>query len=167
MRNGASSGVKVSPVKICFHALFALAAFVIGGLVLRSRAEKAGVWRMLESLTAALPATPAAADRVEGIDIVTSPLSPEGYQAGHVLLPNGESWRFAFRSHHLMGGDDSYSVFAGPPGTFRLRGPYFCCEVQFEEGKSGGEGHLPKDSPALFALLRDTHRSMEPVPVRR
>jgi hypothetical protein len=49
-------------------------------------------------------------------------------QTGHVKLANGEVWRFAFRSHD--DGEDSYSVFTGPEGSYRVRGDYFCCEVE-------------------------------------
>ena len=85
--------------------------------------------------------------------VVVSHGTPSGHQLGHLTLPNGDIWRFAFLSHHLNGTSDSFSIFAGPSGTYRVRGGYFCCEVQLFDP-------LPKDSAEFVELLKRAHPSV-------
>jgi hypothetical protein len=79
-------------------------------------------------------------------------------QAGYVRLANGDLWRFAFLSHHVLSDPDSKSLFDGPRGRFRVQGEYFCCEVQFPDTAQ------PKDSDAFLALLQQTHPTVESAP---
>ena len=60
-------------------------------------------------------------------------------QRGLCRMKSGEIWAFAFRSHHLMSGRESMTVFRGPKDTIRLVGDYFCCEVQlpFDQPDNG------------------------------
>jgi hypothetical protein len=70
------------------------------------------------------------------------------YEVGHVVLRDGEVWRFAFASHHLFNGPDSYTVFESHRDTIRFKGAYFCCEVEF------GDLKQPADTPEFVSLLR-------------
>jgi hypothetical protein len=88
---------------------------------------------------------------------VSATRTSEGDAVGQVLLANGDIWRFAFRSHHRIGGLNSYAVFNGPLGTFRVRGDYFCCEVQFP-----GDAP-PEDSTALVTFLKRVNNSVQQV----
>jgi hypothetical protein len=132
-----------------------LAAAAVASYFVREHAIEAAVWTELQNSVPAQSLTPTEAQIQFGA--VASRSSPSGDQVGHVELPNGDIWRFAFRSHHTLGGPDSYSVFAGPSGTFRVRGDYFCCEVQFPGAP------MPKDSGEFLALLRRVHRSVDPI----
>jgi hypothetical protein len=81
-------------------------------------------------------------------------------ESGHVRLANGDLWRFAFRSHHLLDRPDldGFAVFSGPLGTFRVRGEAFCCEVQIPKGTPS------KDSTEFLAFLRRASNLVEPAP---
>jgi len=70
------------------------------------------------------------------------------YEIGHVVLRDGEVWRFAFASHHLFTGPDSYTVFESRRGTIRVRGGGFCCEVEFDDQAQ------PAETEEFVALLR-------------
>ena len=120
----------------------------------RTRAAESAVWRDLLQAIPAQPLTPAESQITDGP--LSARLTPDNNEAGSVRIANGDTWRFAFRSHHLVGGPDSFSVFAGPSGTFRVRGDYFCCEVQIPDDA------LSKDSAAFVAFLRRVHPSVEP-----
>lgn len=112
------------------------------------------MWRELSLLVPAQALTPSEAQITN--DAVFAKVTPEHNEVGHVQLANGDIWRFAFRSHHLLDGPDSFSIFTGPLGTFRVRGAYFCCEVQFPSTPT------PKDSTEFLAFLRSVHTSVEP-----
>jgi hypothetical protein len=71
-------------------------------------------------------------------------------QIGRVDLQNHDVWYYAFASHHLVEGSDSYTVFRGKTGMIRLKGQAFCCEVDF------GHRKRPADSDAFIALLRQS-----------
>lgn len=134
----------------------AVAVLIVAAVfVLRSRAAEAAVWRELSASVPAQALTPSETQIIN--DAVSARVTPEHNEVGHVKLANGDTWRFAFRSHHLLDGPESFSVFTGPLGTFRVRGAYFCCEVQFS-GTS-----TPKDSTHFLAFLRSAHDSVEPV----
>jgi hypothetical protein len=128
------------------------ATFAILGFL--AVAAEAAVWRDLSRSVPAQPLTPAESKNTDGP--LSARLAPDDSEVGSIRLANGDIWRFAFRSHHLIGGPDSFSVFAGPSGTFRVRGDYFCCEVQFPEDA------LAKDSSEFIAFLRRVHPSVEP-----
>jgi len=134
----------------------ALAAVIVAGVVVyRTRAAEAAVWRDLSRVVPAQPLAPAEAQFTDGP--LFAKLAPDNNEIGSIRLNNGDTWRFAFRSHHLIGGPDSFSVFAGPSGTFRVRGDYFCCEVQFPRDTAF------KDSAEFVAFLRRVHPSIKPV----
>jgi len=151
-------------VKPCSHLLkvtFAILGFVAASLIVwavviqRTRAAEAETWQDLARSVPAQPFTPIESEITIGS--VSARRTPEGNEVGSVRLDNGDTWRFAFRSHHLIGGPDSFSVFAGPDGTFRVRGGYFCCEVQLPKEA------VSKDSTEFIAFLRRVHESFEPV----
>jgi hypothetical protein len=120
----------------------------------RGRAAEAAAWRDLLHAVPTQPLTPAESFINDGP--LSANFTPERNEVGSVRLANGDNWRFAFRSHHLLNGPDSFSVFTGPPGTFRVRGGYFCCEVQIPSDT------FPKDSAEFLAFLRRVHPSVEP-----
>ena len=76
-------------------------------------------------------------------------------QSGFIRMKNGDVWRFAFRSHHSVPSDDSFTIFSGKLGTFRCRGTAFCCEVMFEEAEPAA------DSESFVTLLKDIHKTVE------
>jgi hypothetical protein len=132
-----------------------LVGLAVAGFFLRIHPAEASVWRELSQRVPTQALTTNESQFID--DAIFARLTPEQDQVGHLRLENGDIWRFAFRSHHRLGGLDSFSVFAGPPGTFRVRGDYFCCDVQFP-GQS-----LPKDSAGFLAFLRRVNSSVEPV----
>lgn len=134
--------------------IFGLAAAAVVGFLIHASTAEAALWRKLSLRVPTQALSPTEAQIKN--DGVSSKLTPERDEIGHVQLGNGDIWRFAFRSHHLLGGPDSFSVFSGPPGTFRVRGDYFCCEVQFPGTP------IPKDSSEFLAFLRSVHKSVEP-----
>ena len=69
------------------------------------------------------------------------------YEVGQVVLRDGEVWCFAFASHHVVAGPDSYTVFQGRHGTIRVKGDRFCCEVEF------GDHRQPADTDEFIALM--------------
>lgn len=110
-------------------------------------------WR---DLTARVPAEMVndrikAADSREWWDGVTD----GNFQRGRVELQNHDAWYYAFASHHLVGGPDSYTVFRGKTGVIRFKGEAFCCEVDF------GERKQPADTEAFIALLRHSGDEVE------
>jgi hypothetical protein len=152
-----SFGIATRFVKRTFAILGLLAVAVLtvaAVFVQRTRAAEAAVWRELSQRVPAQALTSAEAQITN--DALSARVTPEHDEVGHVQLPNGDTWRFAFRSHHLLDGPDSFSVFTGPLGTFRVRGAYFCCEVQFPSTPT------PKDSAEFLAFLRSVHNSVEP-----
>ena len=125
----------------------------------RTRAEQAPVWHALSDAVPARPLTPAEALLNSGP--ISSRQTHDGTQVGSIRLANGDVWRFAFRSHHLLdrlSDLDSFSVFAGPSGTYRVRGPCFCCEVQLPADA------VAKGSPEFLAFLQRSHPFVEHVP---
>ena len=125
-----------------------------GAIFIGPRLYEAAVWRQLSQRLPAEALSPAEAEITA--DAVSARLTPDGVdEVGHVRLANGDIWRFAFRSHHLLHGSDSYSVFAGPSGIYRVRGDYFCCEVLFPNAT------MPKDSAEFLTFLRRFHHSVE------
>lgn len=136
-------------------ALLAITAIAIFGYIRRVRAAEAAVWRDLLHLVPDQALTLAESHINDGP--LSANLTPDQNQIGSIRLANGDTWRFAFRSHHLLGGPNSFSVFAGPSGTFRVRGDYFCCEVDIP-----GDA-VPKDSTEFVAFLRRGHPSVTPV----
>ena len=74
--------------------------------------------------------------------------STNNYEVGYVVLGDGVVWKFAFASHHLFNGPDSYTVFKSHRDTIRFKGAYFCCEVEF------GEQKQPADTQEFVSLLR-------------
>jgi hypothetical protein len=144
-------------VKVTFAILgfLALAAVIVAaGILQRSRAAEAAAWRDLFHDVPAQPLAPTATQITDGP--LSAKLASNNNEIGSIRLGNGDTWRFAFRSHHLMGGPDSFSAFAGPSGTFRVRGDYFCCEVQVPPEA------VSKDSKEFVAFLRRVHPSVEP-----
>ncbi len=140
--------MKIALVVLC------LAVLAVVGYFLRSNAVEKSIWRELSLQVPAQALTPAET-RITS-DAVSDGNTSGSDQIGHVRLGNGDVWRFAFRSHHAVNGPDSFSVFAGPLGTFRVRGDAFCCEVQFPESAT-------KDSAEFLAFLRRTNGSVEAV----
>ena len=68
---------------------------------------------------------------------------------GRIELGDGEVLRFAFASHHVVGGPDSYTVFEGRREIIRSKGSgAFCCEVEFYNDQQ------PVDRAAFVSLLR-------------
>lgn len=133
------------------------ALLVVGGaaFIYRDWAAEAEVWSQLHLI---LPAGPIAkTEAMISAGPLAARISPQGDEIGSIQLGNGDVWRFAFRSHHRLGGNDSYSVFAGPAGTFRVKGPWFCCEVQMPDDS------VPKDSAEFLAFLRRGHTFVAPV----
>jgi hypothetical protein len=141
--------------KFFILAVVAIIMIAIATFVLRGRSNETAVWQELFQHLPARPLTPAEIQITD--EAVSARMTPENDEVGHIQLANGDIWRFAFRSHHLVGGPDSFSVFAGPPGVFRVRGDYFCCEVQLPNGPP------PKDSAEFLAFLRHVHNSVEHV----
>ena len=76
-------------------------------------------------------------------------------QSGFVRMKNGDVWRYAFRSRHLVPGDDSFTIFSGKLGTYRCWGTAFCCEVMFEEPEPSA------DSESFVTLLQESHKTVE------
>lgn len=76
-------------------------------------------------------------------------MSDHDNDIGHVGFADGETWRYAFISHHMMPGTDSFSIFEGPGETWRLKGSYFCCEV-FPSEKQ------PRNAEEFRAMLKKT-----------
>jgi hypothetical protein len=123
-----------------------------------------GVWwhraRMEASwcaIAAQVPATPLSATNA-------SALPSNGWlfgfatgdcEVGHVVLGDGEVWRFAFASHHKFTGPDSYTVFRSHESTVRVRGGGFCCEVEF------GDQKQPANTQEFIALLRSRGDDLE------
>ena len=143
-------------LKFAILGLLAVAAVITPvAIIWRTRAAEAAVWRDLLHSVPAQPLTPAEVQITDGP--LSARITPDNNEAGSIRLANGDTWRFAFRSHHVVGGPDSFSVFAGPSGTFRVRGDYFCCEVQIPDEA------LSKDSAAFVAFLHRVHPSVEPV----
>ena len=127
--------------------------FLIPLGVVACRDHDAVIWR---DLTLIVPGSPLAATAVTITNgIVSARLSDGHDEVGHLQLPSGDVWRFAFRSHHLIGGPESYTVLVGPLGSYRIRGDYFCCEVQFPRDAT------PKTSDELLSLLRTVNTSVE------
>jgi hypothetical protein len=111
--------------------------------------REAGLWRDLaEKVPAASVERTKARYTMDDVFVYPSDGTDE---VGYVELASGDVWRFAFRSHHRLNRFDSYSVFSGPLGTYRVRGDYFCCEVQFRREE------MPKDSASFLAFLRSSH----------
>ena len=146
--------IKITLAILGFLAL--TAALVSLAIVLHIRAARAGIWRDLSALVPAAPITPSEAETTDG-SLMAKFTADHKSELGSIHLANGDIWRFAFRSHHLIGGPDSYSVFAGPSGTFRVRGDYFCCEVQVPPEATS------KDSSEFLAFLRRVHPSVTPI----
>jgi hypothetical protein len=145
---GASRFVKITLI------ILTLLLAAVGALFIGPRIHEAAVWRQLSQRVPAQALSPAEAEITA--DAVSGRLTPDGVdEVGHVRLANGDIWRFAFRSHHLLHCSDSYSVFAGPAGIYRVRGDYFCCEVQFPSAT------MPKDSAEFLTFLRGVHNSVE------
>ena len=66
--------------------------------------------------------------------LVQSTLNADKSQAGLVVLPDGESVRFWFVSHHVAGAGCARFDFRD--GTHKyMKGSYFCCEVQIPGGE--------------------------------
>ena len=150
-----NSSRRSSLVKITLIILTLLLA-AVGAFFISPRIHEAALWRQLSQRVPTQALSPAEAEITA--DAVSARLTPDGIdEVGHVRLGNGDIWRFAFRSHHLLGGSDSYSVFAGPAGIYRVRGDYFCCEVQFPSTT------MPKDSAEFLTFLRRFHNSVERV----
>lgn len=127
----------------------------VAGFSFRARAAVAQRWQELGDEVRSLAAVPEG--EASSQELVSYSRTAAGDQVGHVRLGNGEIWRFAFRSHHYIVGEESYAVFAGPSETYRVRGSYFCCEVELP-----GEA-MPEDGAAFVAFLRDTHPLVESV----
>jgi hypothetical protein len=139
-------------MKIALIILGAIAATVLAFFI-RAHVGEEAVWR---KLTKSVPLQPLTSAEIKLTnDHVYSRDTADYDQVGNVVLNNGDVWRFAFRSHHAIGGFDSFSVFSGPPGTFRVRGEGFCCEVEFSN-----EADL-KDSVAFLASLRRDNDSVQ------
>ena len=132
-----------------------LSAALLGVAVVafRSRIAREARWQSLEGEISKLPLTVTA--DWESQAPVSARLTPEGDQVGHVKLGNGEIWCFAFRSHHRIEGEESYSVFIGPGGSYRVRGSHFCCGVEMAD-----EG-MPKDGAEFVAFLHKMHPVVE------
>lgn len=137
--------------------LISLGLIVVMGLgfFIYGRSAERTIWNELSSLVPAQPLAPAEIQRTFGPVVCRSSHDSD---FGHVTLPNGDIWRYAFRSHHVLGTLDSYSIFTGPSGSFRLRGSYFCCEVQLPDSP------MPKDSQEFLAFLQEVHPSFDRVP---
>ena len=75
-------------------------AILVTGVYFRDRVSEAEVWKELSQRLPSKTLTPQETHNTS--DPVTTILSPDGDQVGNVRLPNGEIWRFAFRSHHLL-----------------------------------------------------------------
>ncbi len=135
---------------------FLLVAAIMVAAVVRQRARdaEAAVWQGLSRAVPAHPLTPDESEITDGP--LSARITSENHEIGSIRLANGDTWRFAFRSHHSLGGPDSFSVFAGPSGTFRVRGAYFCCEVQLPDDA------VSKGSTEFIAFLRRVHPAVEP-----
>jgi len=120
-----------------------LPALVVTGTWLRQREREEGRWRDITAHVPSAPLLPSTKD-----DWIATGSSTGTYQAGQVTLGDGDVWRFAFASHHLFAGPDSYTVFKNHRDTIRVRGGGFCCEVEFYNQKQ------PADAAAFVALLR-------------
>lgn len=145
-------------MKVTFRILgfLALAAVIVGAVFLqRNRTAESEIWRDLARCVPAQPLTPTESKVSDGP--LSARFTPQNNEVGSIRLANGDIWCFAFRSHHLVGGPDSFSVFTGPTGTFRVRGDYFCCEVQLP-----GEADT-KSSSDFISFLRRVHSSVEPI----
>jgi hypothetical protein len=125
-------------------------------VIARREAAREEQWQALENLVQGVPLAPPPELATEAG--VCAGLGAAGEQTGHVRLANGEVWRFAFRSHHLIDGEESYSVFTGPGGSYRVRGDYFCCEVEIPDDA------VPKDGAEFVAFLRSEHPLVERMP---
>lgn len=137
-------------------SLLAIAGLIAVGLAQRSRLREAAAWQELLQLVPSQPLTPAETQITEGP--ISGRITPDHRsEVGHVRLASGDVWRFAFRSHHLLRGTDSFTVFSGPAGTFRVRGDYFCCELTFDDPTAA------KDSTQFLSFLRRVHSSVTPV----
>jgi hypothetical protein len=139
--------------------LLVLGTLTVGILayILYQRDAETKIWKSLAEQVPAKALEPQDAILTIGA-ITTYRVTAEQDTTGHVRVANGDIWRFAFRSHHLLDGDDSYSVFAGPSGTFRMRGNRFCCEVEVPSNPP------PRDSAEFLAYLRGAHDFFEPLP---
>ena len=151
----SSQPLSLGLVKVTFSILgfLALVSAMVAIVVHRARAAEAAAWRELTRSVPAYPLTPTESELTDGP--LSARLTPDRNEVGSIRLANGDIWRFAFRSHHLLGGPDSFSVFAGPSGTFRVRGTYFCCEVQLPAEA------VSKDSAEFLTFLRRVHSSVE------
>ena len=147
------------PLSKHFMKLTGAAAVVVllaGTLFIRRETARTEQWQSLENLVQGVPLAPPPELATEAG--VCAGLGAAGEQTGHVRLANGEVWRFAFRSHHLIDGEESYSVFTGPGGSYRVRGDYFCCEVEIPDDA------VPKDGAEFVAFLRSEHPLVERMP---
>ena len=77
--------------------------------------------------------------------------------SGHVGFADGETWRYAFLSHHLAPGTNGFSIFKGPGETWRLKGTYFCCEIFPAEAQ-------PRNAEEFRAMLEKTKDVVEKTP---
>ncbi len=126
--------------------ILTLLLWAAGALLLWDYRKEEARWR---DLTARVP-TDANIDRVgeTGMRGWWADVIDNDCQIGRVDLQNHDVWYYAFVSHHLVEGSDSYTVFRGKTGVIRLKGQVFCCEVDF------GNRKQPADSDAFIALLR-------------
>jgi len=124
-----------------------LPALAEGTLWLRYQANEAARWRVIAAQVPPTPLKPSNTN-LSPNDSWLVGLSTGKYQVGHVACSDGQVCRFAFASHHLFTGPDSYTVFKGDQGTIRVKGGGFCCEVEFDNQKQ------PADTQALVVLLR-------------
>lgn len=119
-----------------------------GAVLLWSHRKEEARWR---DLTARVP-TDANIERVDEARVRGwwADVIDDDYQIGRVDLQNHDVWYYAFASHHLVEGSDSYTVFRGKTGVIRFKGRVFCCEIDF------GERIQPADSEAFVGLLRQS-----------
>jgi len=123
-------------------------AIAVGAVWWRHHAAEQSMWRVVTSQVPAVPLSTSSSNTIAKTDWLFGS-STGMYEVGQVVLRDGEVWRFAFASHHVVSGPDGYTVFRGPRGTIRARGDAFCCEIEF------GDHKQPADTQELIALLRN------------
>jgi len=146
-------------VKSKLIILFIVASAVLAGSFLirgyRARMADEAIW---SDLAQRLPAQSLTTNEVSSPDDPVSFIPDHdgtGNELGHVRLANGDLWRFAFRTHHVLNRPDGFAVFSGPLGTFRVRGEAFCCEVQIPKGTAS------RGSTEFLAFLRNASDLVE------
>jgi hypothetical protein len=132
----------------------AIPALALGAVWWRHHAAEQAIWRDVTSLVPAAPLSASSTNTLTKTDWLFGS-STGTYEVGQVVLRDGEVWRFAFASHHVVSGPDSYTVFRSPRGTIRARGDAFCCEVEF------GDHKQPADTQEFIALLRSRGNEVE------